>query len=166
MATALRCRPSRWVRRTALWAKRWRNCDGVILAISWRVSVRNSSDGAKSGKSVALAPRLCGHTSWQVSQPYTRLPIADVTHSGSSPRRSISWHDRHRRASTALLPCKAWPGHDRSQRPHPLHDSWHGSSGMISSVVTSSPRKKNDPCPGMISILLRPMNPIPACCAQ
>ena len=101
-----------------------------------------------------------------MSQPYTLLPITLLTHLGNSPRRSMSWHDRHRRASAALPPFKALPGHDCSHRLQPLHDKRHGSSGSTSSVVTSSPRKKKEPWLGIISILLRPINPIPACCAQ
>ena len=163
---ALRCRPSSRVRRTALWEKMWRKREDVISAMSRRVSDMNSAEGEKSGCGDGTASALCGHTNWHVSQPYTRLPTTLATHPGSSPRRSMSWHDRHRRASTALPSCNAPPGHATAHRSQPAHESEQGSSGSNSRVVTSSPRKKNEPRPGMMSILFRPIKPNPARRAQ
>ena len=139
---------------------------GVIQAMSSWVSDRNSSLGAKSDIVVGMVLRLCGHTSWQVSQPYTLFPTAAATHCGKSPRRSINWHDRHCRASSAAPSCSAPPGQAASHRWQSPQVRLHGSSGFTSSVVTSSPRKKNDPRPGNIKALLRPMNPMPAFLAQ
>ena len=160
----LRFKPSSLARFMALWAKVRLKSGWVIAAMSLAVRLSISSRGANSGSVVGCALTLCGQHSWHSSQPYRRLPLACATHSGNSPRRSISWHERHRRASAARPSrLSAPPGHASTHSLHSPHAIVHGSSGSSANVVTTSPRKKNEPLPGKISRLFRPTKPIPAC---
>src|SRR5260221_2216118 len=54
-----------------------------------KLSLAKNRRGSKSGILVTGAFRLCGHTSWQISQPYTLFPIASRNSSGTLPRNSI-----------------------------------------------------------------------------
>ena len=137
-----------------------RTCSGLRLRISFR--------GANSSIWVGSALLLCGHTFWHWSQPYRRFPLAFTAQSGNcSPRYSMSRHDKHRDASTAPPSwLNAPPGQASTQRWQSPQQIRHGSSGSSDSVVTISPKKKYDPRPGNMRRLLRPINPIPARCAQ
>ncbi|ODT04187.1 MAG: hypothetical protein ABS52_05920 [Gemmatimonadetes bacterium SCN 70-22] len=106
---------------------------------------------------------LYGHTSWQMSHPYSSSPSNGRKASGISPRCSMVRYEMHLRASSCRGPSKASVGQasrHRVQFPH--RSASNGALGCNSSATNSDPMKKNDPRWGLMRFVFFPNHPSPA----
>src|SRR5271157_4405627 len=86
--------------------------------------------GWNSAKVVTGALRLNGQTSWQISQPYTCLPMASRNSSGIFPRNSMVRYEMQRRASSTYGSTSAPVGQaSRHCRQFPQRSAGGASAG-------------------------------------
>ena len=131
------------------------------------VGASSAACGCHSGRALATGREFHGHTSWQMSQPYTRVPIASRTSpSGIVPAlldREIRDAAGARRAPRARR-SRRWgttagtAGSCRTDR----RLAASGSSGRLQMI---SPRNSQDPRSSLIRQVCLPIQPSPACCA-
>ncbi|MNC32402.1 hypothetical protein D3C75_807520 [compost metagenome] len=111
----------------------------LMVRIGSKSGLACSGSGCNSALCTAFFPLFLGQTCWQVSQPYSRLPIGTRNSSGIM---SLLWvqKDKHRLALSCRGPAKASVGQASRQRVQSPQPSPKGVSGGNGKSVIISPR--------------------------
>src|SRR5262245_45980201 len=104
-----------------------RSASGAEASVS-RSTLSNGALGCHDGAADRGATAVHGHTSWQMSHPYTCEPIAACSDSESAPFNSIVMYEMHRFESRMPGPTSAWVGQASIQSVHVPHWSYDGES--------------------------------------